>query len=684
MSAIFSSRVNRSDPSIINWCRPGLRYGQAPEKRHNNRHSTGLDYIVKCAVDVVTGLYTQKIAAQRHRSLNTRIVRLSSLPAESRQSSLMDVRGRLSANVHDVEVLLEALAHACIAAEQSLSLKPHEGQHHAAMALMQGNFVEMATGEGKTLAIALAAAVIAMTESPVHILTANDYLAERDAQFLKVFYTSLGLTASCVIPTMNEHVRQRAYQCHIVYITAKQAGFDWMRDALIKGPDSSHLVQRLGSLTNVQRATGTTWLQRGLCTAILDEADSLLLDEARTPMILASPLMNGTSAAHEGMVALSLAQMLEVDDDYQLDYKNRQVIVNNNGKQKLERLAKTIPGMWRASRYRDEQVRQALMALHLWQRDRDYVVHGGTVSLIDEQTGRTLPDRRLQHGLHALVEIKEHCQPTVENETMASISFQSFFLRYAQLVGTSATLIEAKSELARVYQSSMVQVPSRKPSQLVELPPRIFATRALQYDALIEEVRTALSLDRPVLVGTRSVEQSRGVSAFLHAHAIQHNVLDAIQDRDEAEIVALAGQAGYVTVATNMAGRGTDIALGEGVAERGGLHLVSLAFNESRRVDRQLMGRTARQGNPGSFSQLSTLDDPELVSALPNSLYSLAKRLLSDEKPSKVATGVVLWLVRIAQYRVEHQHSRQRRYARAARERLARHVALDGNSEHPV
>lgn len=663
---------------------PGLRYGPTPERRVEESSGTMFDRFLRHVLQRIGGVHERRLADARIAELAKRIEQLKGRSRDEQVMSLSHLRARVVARGHDSDSQLAALAHASLAAEFTLGLQPREGQYRAAIALFLGRFVEMPTGEGKTLATALAAAVTVLDGTPVHVLTANDYLAERDAMLLAPLYNALGLSCGCVLPTMEERARRTAYGCDVVHLTGKQAGFDWMRDALALGPDVGTLVSRLGTLTRPRSYEAEVPLQRGLCAAILDEADSLLIDEARTPLVLASPLKPDKEVAREGSVALALAQLLCSESDFQLHREKREATLTQVGIETLTTLAERVPGVWKSTRFRNERIRQALAALHLWERDHDYIVREGQILLVDEQTGRALPDRRLQHGLHALLELKEHCLPTPENETIASIACQCFFLRYKRLVGTSGTLSEARTELTRIYDASIVRVLPARPSRLTILPPRVFLSRADQLDALIDEVRSAAVTDRPVLVGTRSVEHSRGVSAMLTAHGINHQVLDASQDVNEATVVAEAGLTGRVTVATNMAGRGTDIPLGVGVARQGGLHLVSLAFNDARRIDRQLIGRTARQGEPGSFRQLWTLDEPDLVAVLPASVLSLTRRLLGMGERSGPAQAIAQLIVRVAQRRIEERHAAQRRIALASRERIARHVALGGHTRHPA
>ncbi len=663
--------------------RPGARHGPAPERSPSQTRINNFDRYIKHSLEPLSRRLERREMNKQLLELAARIDQLRVLSRDEQANALSHLRQRLCVNRYNQSTLLDALAHACVVAEYTLNLIPRDGQCRAAVALLLGRFVEMPTGEGKTLTTALCAAVTALDGTPVHVLTANDYLAQRDTTRLAPLYSALGLSCACVLPTMDDDDRRHAYSCNVVHLTGKQSGFDWMRDALALGPDAGSLVARLRALTRPRSSDKPTPLQRGLCAAILDEADSLLIDEARIPLVLAAPQASG-KITNEGSIALSLAQLLCPVRDYQMRLEQRQVTLTEVGSVTLANLAQRVPGVWKSTRFRNERVRQALAALHLWERDHDYVVRDGRVLLVDQQTGRAMPDRRLQHGLHGLLELKEQCLQSADSETVASIACQNFFLRYKKLVGTSGTLSESRAELARVYDASLVQVAPAKPSRLTVLPTLVFQSRAEQLDALIEEVRRALACNRPTLIGTRSVEHSRAISAMLTAHRICHQVLDASQSVDEAALVAKAGRAGQVTVATNMAGRGTDIPLGIGVADRGGLHLVSLAFNDSRRVDRQLVGRTARQGEPGSFRQLWTLDEPILVARLPRFFLALTRRVLGHGDPSGIGLAFTLCVVKLTQRRIEWRHAAERRAALTTRNQIARHVAFGGHPEHPA
>ena len=690
--------------------RPGLRRGPSPVRRRTPPPPGRLDRLARDVLERAARPWR----AGGLESLEARVAALEALDAPARDAALARLAARARLRGHDGASLADGLAHACAAARRTLGLTPHASQRRAAHALLRGRFVELPTGEGKSLATALAAAVAALDGTPVHVLTVNDYLGARDARALAPLYAALGLSSACALPDMDDAARRAAYACDVVHATAKQVGFDRMRDALANGPgggagggagggpDPASLAARLGELTRVggDRAPAPSLL-RGLCRAFVDEADALLIDEARVPLVLAAPAATGAPVAGDAAVALGLARLLREGIDYRLEETTRSVRLSAAGLAALEAGGERIAGVWRAPRYRDERVRQALAALHLWRRDRDYVVRDGRVELVDAGTGRALPDRRLSHGLHGLLEAKERCAPTVESETVAALPFQRLFRSYASLAGTSGTLAEVAGELARTYGATLERVAPATPSRLTALPARVLSGRAAQLDALVAEVRRAAAAGRPTLVGTTSVADSAAVSALLAAHDIDHVRLDAAQDADEARTVAEAGLAGRVTVATNMAGRGTDIPLGPGVAEAGGLHVVALGFNPARRLDRQLAGRAARQGEPGSWRRLTRLDDPALLAELPAAVVGSARAALCkfhrraagqenggpaatgpvERLQEHLANGVALLLVRAAQRRIERRHVRERRAALDAADRLARHLAVGGRHE---
>lgn len=676
--------------SVVNWmsalrpdtrlsfCRPGLRYGPSPSRRESPDRRTWLDRLVSRALTYrERGQYTEEKSSEWLTKLALRTKALSELSSAQRNANRAALLQHMRQGITREEQLDDALAHACVAVEMALGLDPRPNQRLAARAMLQGYCVEMATGEGKTLAVALAAGAAALSGTPVHVLTANDYLAVRDASYLKPLYQSLGLRVASAASDLDTAERRQAYAADVVYVTAKQVAFDWLSDALESAAGPESLSARLRVLTQVELRTAYKPKLRGLCLAIVDEADSLLVDEARIPLVLAAAQAAGSVVETEAVVALGLAEQLRDGIDYNVLSTTRLVQLTDAGRAELLRMSEGIAHVWQSSRYREERVGQALTALHRFERDRDYIVREGRVELLDAHTGRALPDRRLPHGLHRLLELKEKCAPSTENETIASVPFQQFFKRYMGLVGISGTLSEVVGEIHHVYDRMVVRVPPHRPCRRVDLPDHVFVNRASQLQALAVDVHRRQGLGQPVLVCTRSVEQSLGVSAMLTAHGLAHQLLNAYQDAEEATIVANAGQAGRVTVATNMAGRGTDIRLGDTVDELGGLHVISLAFNDARRLDRQLAGRSARQGDPGSYQQLPSLDDAYLIEAMPVLIRKLAITLARGSWHRAAMT-----LIRLAQRRMEWQHRKERRTLYQSREKMERHLAFGRQQSH--
>ncbi len=660
-------------------CRPGLRYGASPLRRDAPDRRSRLDrVIVRCLALRSRRRYTQHGSSRWLHRLAERRNALAALTPDQRKAQRIALAQHMRHTSVSEACLDEALAMACLAAQDTMGLTPRANQCLAARAMLHGNSVEMATGEGKTLSVALAASAAALSGTPVHVMTSNDYLAARDASALERLYHGLGLQVASVVSTQEPAERRRAYTADIVYTTAKQVAFDWLNDALQSGTESDSLRSRLGVLVCPPSRGPFTPLLRGLCLAIVDEADSLLVDEARIPLVIARAQKGGATSDAEAVVALGLAEQLLEGTDYIVQTSHRTVQLTDAGRAELTRLSENIAQLWRSSRYREESVGQALTALHGFVRDRDYIVRDGVLELLDGHTGRVLPDRRLPHGLHRMLELKERCRPSGEQETIASMSFQQFFRRYVALVGISGTLQEVSGELHHVYNCLIVPIPSHRPSRRRELPVRVFVNRSAQLQALVEAVELRHARQQPVLICTRSVEQSLGVSATLKAHGLSHQLLNAYQDAQEAQIVAAAGQAGQITIATNMAGRGTDIALGGGVAELGGLHVVSLAFNDARRLDRQLAGRAARQGDPGTFQAMPALDDPFLVDAMPALAGKLAYVLARAGWH-----GSAMVMVRLAQRRLEWRHLQQRQALYLSRETLERQLAYGGR-RHPL
>ena len=520
------------------------------------------------------------------------------LPAPELAARLQALR---QSAVQDDGWLLEAFTVARSAIAIALGFAPHRQQLLAARVLLDNRLVEMATGEGKTAAIALAAAVAALARTPVHVITANDYLAQRDAAQLRPFFALLGLQVDCVTQPMEAAARRQAYACDITYCTAKELVFDYLRDGMARTADLSALEQRARRLEG--EAPASAPVLRGLCMALIDEADTVLIDEARMPLVLSQGSGSQPQEAfHRG--ALALARQLVEETDFRRGADGRRIELTPAGLHRMAQWPVASDALYGHRVHRQNALELALTALHVLRRDHDYVVRDGQVQLIDETTGRAAPGRAWSQGLHQLVELKEDLRPTQSNSTVTQITFQRFFPRYLRLAGASGTLGEARRELKAVYGLGVVLVPPRAPPRVARWPSRVFPDSNQLWQAVADSVAAVRESGRPVLVGTDSVAQSEALSAVLTARGLTHRVLNAKQDQDESELIAAAGEAGRITVATSMAGRGTDILLAPEVVAMGGLHVILCQHNASSRIDRQFAGRAGRQGQAGSSQAL--------------------------------------------------------------------------------
>ena len=523
------------------------------------------------------------------------VPRWAAMDETARQLGLLQLRGRLRRDGLDAAGMAEALAAVACGAQQVLGQTPRATQMLAAVVLLDNRMAEMATGEGKTLAIGLAAAVAALAGMPVHVVTANDYLAERDATQLLPLFACLGLRATALPGQADDDAKRQAYAHDIVYATAKSLAFDFLRDRLAQA-GRSELEQVAAALLG---HAGPAPLMRGLCVALLDEADSILLDEAEMPLILSRNLPQAAGRAVLWQ-ALALARQLQLGADVELQRSDRVALLTPVGEARLAELAAGLGGPWQRPRYRREAVQTALAALHVYRCHEHYLVRDGKIELLDDVTGRVAVGRVWSRGLHTSVALKEGLSPPPETETLVQTTFQRFFQRYWRLSGISGTLWEARAELRRVYGARVLPIGLHQRSQRLDLPARLFDTAAARRAAVAQRVAALQDAGRPVLIGTDSVAESVLLAAALSAHGIAHQVLNALNDAAEAAIIEQAGRAGRVTVATRMAGRGTDIELDARARAAGGLHVLSCQHNRSRRLDRQLAGRAARHGDPGS------------------------------------------------------------------------------------
>jgi len=572
------------------------------------------------------------------------------------------------AGYRDLELAAECFALVREAAARTVGQRHFDVQLVGGWAMLNGMLAEMETGEGKTISATLTAATAALAGRAVHVVTVNDYLAERDAESMGPIYRALGLTVGCVKQGMEPELRRAAYHADVTYCSNKEIAFDYLRDRMVLGGRPRAIAMKMGALAGA--GVGQRLLLRGLQFAIVDEADSVLVDEARTPLILSTEAKQGQEQTlHEQ--ALGLARQLG-EGDYAV--RETGVEVSDAGLGRLEELCEPLSGIWRGPRRREQLVRQALSALHVFKRDKHYLVRDGKVVIIDENTGRLMPDRSWEQGLHQLIELKEGCEVTGRRDTLARISYQRFFRRYVHLAGMTGTAREVAPELWAVYRLRVATVPTNKPARRTREAGRIYGRTERKWRAVVERIRELRAAGRPVLVGTRSVAASEVLARHLEEAGVPFRLLNARQDREEAEIVARAGEPACVTVATNMAGRGTDIKLAAGIAEAGGLHVITTELNDSARIDRQLFGRCGRQGDPGSCEAILAIEEDLVASFLPLA----AERLRGlDELP--LALGQAVFAA--AQWRAERAHSRARRDLLDLDDYLGDVLAFSGRGE---
>lgn len=543
--------------------------------------------------------------------------------------------------IGDAEVR-EALALVREVARRVTGEDAYVEQVMGALALVRGHVIEMLTGEGKTLTGALAAPLIAWRCRHLHILTVNDYLARRDAESRAPIYARCGLACDAVVHDTDPSRRALAYALPIVYTTPKQVVADWLRDQIrlagLGTPWDARLALRSAPETVAPHLAP---IVPGLRAALVDEADAVLIDECATPLIIAAPRRDDPQADLYRL-ADRLAGRLRKDRDYRIDPLRRSAELTRAGRETLARLRATLPDpIWRATRRAEELVRQALVARHCYHAGRHYQVVEGRVLIVDEFTGRFLPDRSWEHGLHQAIEAKEGLAITADRETLARVSFQRFFRSYPFLCGMTGTAASDAGEIETVYARPVRRIPTHRPVIRESLPPRVFRSALGRWTAVAEEVEKVAGRGRPVLVGTRSIAASELLSELLARRGVPHQVLNALHDADEARLIAEAGRPAAVTVATNMAGRGTDIRLAPEARAAGGLHVILTELHAARRIDRQFIGRAGRQGDPGSSRLMLSLEDELLVHHAPRLAFLLRLRARLRAGPSRALEGML-------------------------------------------
>lgn len=648
--------------------RPGISLGQYPQRSDEtldsfDRAGERLRKRLTRSRTISFDHFCKELAKLQHKLPNradhTAKVHLLRLRRELRSSGLQS------------KSVLETLALLRLFADRFLGMKPYDEQLYAAYVITQGTLAEMATGEGKSLTAALASACVALAGIPVHTLTTNDYLAQRDAEEMRLFFKALGLSSGAVLSDMTTVERRNIYANDIAYCTNKQVAFDYLRDRMITGGDENRLRQTMAQYTPEEGP-----VLRGLCFAIVDEADSIFIDEACTPLLL-SREVEDKEREQLYRQALAIASKLEADTHYQLNPATRELRLTDQGLQCLDKQRSALQGLWKGQRRARYLLQQALTALHLFKRNAHYIVREGKVEIVDQHTGRSMPDRAWEQGLHQLIECKEGCALSGQRETLARISYQRFFRRYLTLAGMSGTLQETGNELQQVYELDIVAIPRHRKNQVAAAREYVFADDRTRNIALLKRLKALHKTGQPVLIATSSVATSHRISTLLKKVGLSHEVLNALQDAEEAATVAKAGQAGAITVASNMAGRGTDIKLGNSVAELGGLHVISIDRNESRRVDRQLFGRCGRQGDPGSTEVFLSLQSELLTHFYSPALIQVLQKtvLLRCLNRWQPAARLLSYLPQSA---LQKKHKQQRSNTLAQDQQLKDYLAFAG------
>ena len=583
---------------------------------------------------------------------------LEQLNADDLLAKSNELRDQVRSGEASEKVLPQAFALVRESSKRNLGLRHYDCQLVGGVILNEGKIAEMATGEGKTLVATLPCYLNALTGKGVYVITVNEYLAERDANWMRPLFEGLGLTVSHVVPNQSFEEKKNAYQADVVYITNNEAGFDYLRDNMAM--DKAHKMQK------------------DLFFAVVDEVDSILIDEARTPLVISGVAEDNSEIYKKiGQIIPRLKQEefdLETGDvfvegDFQIDEKVRSAELTEKGHENVERLL-VHNGLLKEddSLYASENlkllnmVQSSLRAFNLFEKNTDYLVQNGQVVLIDTNTGRALPGRRLSDGVHQALELKENVNIQVESQTLASTTFQNFFRLFDKLSGMTGTAETEAQEFEEIYSLETIVIPTNLPMIRDDKEDKIYLTLEEKYDALVEEIEQINSTGAPILVGTISVETSELISSKLKQRKIEHNVLNAKQHEREAEIISQAGAQNAVTIATNMAGRGTDIVLGgnekdasfrEKVLSLGGLHVIGTERHESRRVDNQLRGRSGRQGDPGSSQFFLSLEDSLMKIFAPERVKNLMQSIGGMKKGESIEHRMLTGAIERAQRRVE-------------------------------
>lgn len=593
------------------------------------------------------------------------------------QGVISQLRANAKVQGVDERYLVKSFALIREMSSRVLGMRHYREQLIGGWAMMNKMVAEMETGQGKTLTATLPAASAALAGIPTHVITVNDYLAQRDAETMQPLYQALGLTVGVVVEGMEESEKRDAYGCDITYCTNKQIAFDHLRDRMVMGNKRGTRHLQLESFY-AEQPKQERLMMRGLCFAIVDEADSVLVDEAITPLIISASRTN-KDRLRVYKKALGLGRQLEESSHFTHFENEHYIELRPEGKAYLKDIGETMGGLWRNSTTREELVLQALKGLYLFEKDRHYLINEGKIQIIDEFTGRVMADRSWEGGLHQMIELKEGLEPTADRETLARISYQRFFQRYIHLCGMTGTAEEVRGELWDVYGLHSHKIPTAQTIIRKIQPDRVCADGKAKWDLVVDCIQRRHQQGQPILVGTRSVEASEYLSQRLTQAGLVFRLLNARQDDVEADIIAEAGHVGRITVATNMAGRGTDIKLSDEAKAIGGLHIVATERHESRRVDRQLFGRCGRQGDPGSVEVILSYEDDVVRMHCP-AWVLLSSRWVARALPF-LAAIIAKRIFHLSQVVAEHKSYKSRCSVLKSDEHYSKMMAFSGQME---
>jgi preprotein translocase subunit SecA len=578
-----------------------------------------------------------KRANKKAREIESLSLKMSQLSDDILTNKTVELKERLAQGETLDDVLVEAFAVCREASQRILGMKHYPVQLVGGMALHEGSIAEMRTGEGKTLVATLPAYLNALSGKGVHVVTVNDYLAERDHELMAPLYRFLGLTTGVITGNMQPHERREQYQADITYITNTELGFDFLRDNMVLSKDEK--------------------VQRDLPYCIVDEVDSVLLDDARTPLIISG---GGEEPSNLYKVVDMFVRTLRFEKDFKKDEESKQVWLLDAGIDKVERFFRMKNFTNSDAMTIRFHIEKSLYCHQFMELDRDYIVRNGEVLIIDQGTGRVSDGRRFSNGLHQCLEAKAGVEIKKESKTLATITYQNFFLLYDKISGMTGTAKTEELEFLEIYDLDVYQIPTNCPSQRVDLEDKLYLSANAKFNAIVEDIEACVATGQPVLIGTSSIEKSEYLSEKLNQKNIQHVVLNAKNHAREADIIADAGQKGAVTIATNMAGRGTDIKLGDGVRELGGLKIIGTERSENRRIDNQLRGRSGRQGDHGMSQFYLSFDDDLLRIFSPPAIKARLAKLVQDES-APIENRFLMKSIQSSQQKLEGTHYDQRK-----------------------